>query len=288
MNNTYRTFMEKQCLSLQAKASICDALQRKEKERIRPVFWRAAVLAGCILLLIPITAYAAKNFFGISVVEFIKDTMPSGNSGTGYAVSHPEMTSHQISEFPEAIQNMEDYRLVTYESWQDAEAELGITLVNNPVLFQEQVTKEHSFRLEENRVFQRAHCYATYNGKDGQFYRATIQAAYRYDNMHIRLSSVVTCEHPAISKEKEYAMHNHGVLYRDYEVENITQEQYVAENGIVATLVTVDRVGGKTTDYEAAFSASGASYRITIHSYDKTRDAETKETLIKILEGFVF
>ena len=280
--------MEKQCLSMQAKTSICDALQRKKETQLRPAYWRVAVAAACILLLIPVTAYAAKNFFGISVVEFIKDTMPSGNLGTGYAVSHPEMTSHQISEFPEAIQNMEDYRLVTYESWQDAEAELGITLAHNPVLVSEQATKEQSFRLEEKGVFQRAHCYATYNGKDGQFYRATIRAAYRYDNMHITLSSVVTCEHPAISKEKEYAMHNHGVLYRDYEVENITQEQYVAENGIVATLVTVDRVGGKTTDYEATFSAGGASYRITIHSYDKTRDAETKETLIKILEGFEF
>jgi hypothetical protein len=183
---------------------------------------------------------------------------------------------------------MEDYRLVAYESWQDAEGQLGIPLAKNSILLSEQATKEHSFRLEEKRIFKRAHCYATYNALDGQFYRATLHAAYRYNNMHITLSSTVTCEHPAITKEEAYSMHYHGVMYRDHDVDSISQEQYLAENGIQATLVTVDRVGGKATDYEATFSAGGASYRITVRSYDKSRDAETKETLINILEGFVF
>lgn len=288
MNNTYRSFMEKQCLSMQAKTSICDALQSEKETHLRPAYWRAAVVAACILLLIPITAYAAKNFFGVSVVEIIKGNTSTGKLGTGYEVDYPDLYSRDLSEFPEEIQHMEDYRLVIYDSWQDAEAELGITLAYNPVLLSEQATKERPFVLEEKGVFQRAHCYATYNGKDGQFYRATIKAAYRYDDMLITLMSTVTCEHPAISKEREYQMHGHGVLYEDRDVEEIVQEQYIAENGIQATLITVDRNRGRSTDYEATFSAGGASYRITIHSYDKTRDAETKETLIKILEGFEF
>ena len=43
-----------------------------------------------------------------------------------------------------------------------------------------------------------------------------------------------------------------------------------------------------SANYEATFSADGASYRITIKSYDPNRDEEAKEYLIQILEAFVF
>lgn len=288
MNNTYRNLMEEQYLSEQAKQAIYSNLQRKEETKTQPFFLRAAIVAACVLLLVPITAYAVKTIFGMSVVEIIKGNASTGKLGTGYEVDYPDLSSRQLSDFPEEIQTMEDYRLVIYDSWQDAEEELGITLANNTFLFDESVTKERSYNLKEEGIFQRVHCFGQYNGLDNQFYRATITAAYRYDNMFITLRSTVTCEHPAISKEREYEMHWHGVMYEDRDVDEIVQEQYLAENGINATLVTVDRNRGKSTDYEATFSANGASYRITIHSYDKGRDAEVKDTLLNILEGFVF
>lgn len=80
----------------------------------------------------------------------------------------------------------------------------------------------------------------------------------------------------------------HGVRYEDRQVDEIVEEQYLAENGIHATLITVDRNRGRSTDYEATFSANGASYRITIHSYDNERDGEVKDTLKNILDSFVF
>lgn len=288
MNNTYRKVMEEQYLSEQAKQGIYNNLQRKEEAKTQPFFLRAAIVAMCILLLVPITAYAVKTIFGISVVEIIKGNTSSGKFGTGYEVNYPDLYSRQLSDFPEEIQKMEDYRLAIYDSWQDAEEELGITLVNNTFLFDESVTRERSYNLKEEGIPQRVHCFGQYNGLNNQFYRATIRAAYRYDNMFITLMSTVTCEHPAISKEREYEMHGHGVRYEDRDVDEIVQEQYIAENGINATLITVDRNGGKSTDYEATFSANGASYRITIHSYDNKQDAEVKETLISILESFVF
>lgn len=288
MNNTYRKLMEQQCLSEQAKQAMIHNLQRNEERSSRPFFLRAAIVTACILLMVPLTAYAVETFFGISVVDIVMGNTSSNQLGTGYEVNYPDLTSRQLSDFPEEIQTMEDYRLVIYDSWQDAEEELGITLANNTFLFDESVTKERSYNLKEEGIFQRVHCFGQYNGLDNQFYRATITAAYRYDNMFITLRSTVTCEHPAISKEREYEMHWHGVMYEDRDVDEIVQEQYLAENGINATLVTVDRNRGKSTDYEAAFSANGASYRITIHSYDKGRDAEVKDTLLNILEGFVF
>lgn len=288
MNNVYRNIMEQQCLSEEAKQAIYRKLQGNERIKTQPFFLKAAIVAVCILLMVPMSAYAVKTIFGISVVEIIKGNTSTGKMGTGYEVSYPDLTGRQLSDFPEEIQTMEDYRLVIYDSWQEAEEELGITLVNNAVLFDESVTKEQSYNLKEEGVFQRVHCFGQYNGLDNRFYRATITAAYRYDNMLITLRSTVTCEHPAISKEEAYEMHWHGVMYEDRYVNEIVQEQYLADNGINATVITVDRKGGKATDYEATFSANGASYRITIHSYDPSRATEVKETLIRILEGFVF
>ena len=287
MNNTYRKLMMQQCLSDQAKESIYSKLQ-KEEVKSQSFLLRVAIVAVCIILIVPITAYAVKSIFGISIVEIIEGDTSTGKFGTGYEVNYPELTSRQLSDFPEEIQTMEDYRLVIYDSWQEAEEELGITLVNNHFLFDGSVTKERSYNLREEGIGQRVHCFGQYNGLDNQFYRATITAAYRYDNMFITLRSTVTCEHPAISKEEEYEMHWHGVMYENRDVNKIVQEQYLAKNGINATLITVDRNRGKSTDYEATFSANGASYRITIHSYDNKQDAEVKDTLIRILEGFVF
>ena len=288
MNNTYRKMMEEQCISEQAKQVIYRSLQENKTVKTQPIFLKVAIVAMCVLMIVPVTAYAVKTFFGVSVVEIIKGNTSTGKLGTGYEVDYPDLYSRELSEFPEDIQQMENYRLTIYDSWQDAEEELGITLVNHTFLFDESVTRERSYNLKEEGIFQRVHCFGQYNGLDNQFYRATVAAAYRYDNMLITVRSTVTCDHPAISKEREYEMHWHGVMYDDRDVDEITQEQYLAENGINATIITVDRNKGKSTDYEASFSANGASYRITIHSYDNKRDVETKETLINILEGFVF
>ena len=287
MNNTYRKLMVQQCLSDQAKESIYSKLQ-KEEVKSQSFLLRVAIVAACIILIVPITAYAVKSIFGISIVEIIEGDTSTGKFGTGYEVNYPELTSRQLSDFPEEIQTMEDYRLVIYDSWQEAEEELGITLVNNPFLFDGSVTKERSYNLREEGIGQRVHCFGQYNGLDNQFYRATITAAYRYDDMFITLVSTVTCEHPAISKGEEPNMSWHRVMYEDRDVNEIVQEQYLAKNGINATLITVDRDRGRFTDYEANFSANGASYRITIHSYDNKQDAEVKETLKNILESFVF
>lgn len=288
MNHAYRKLMEQQCLSDQAKQTIYCKLHEKEKKNTQPFLFRAAIVAVCILLTVPMTVYAAKTIFGSGVVEIVEGNTSTGKLGTGFEVSFPELTSRQLSDFPEEIQTMEDYRLVVYDAWQEAEETLGITLVNNTFLLGEGVTKERAYNLKDEGIFQRAHCYASYNGLDNQFYRATITAAYRYDNMFISLRSTVTCEHPAISKQEEYEMHWNGFLYEDRDVEEISQEQYLAQNGINATVITIDRTGSRSTDYVAAFSANGASYRITVHAYENGKNEEAKEVLESILEGFTF
>ena len=288
MTNSYRKMMEQQCLSEQTRQAFYSKLQQGQSKPTHGYFRKFALVAVFVLLLIPITAFAIENIFGISVVQIFRGDAPYEGHGTGYEVSHPGIAAKQLEDFPEAIQTMEDYRLVTYDSWDQAEEELGITLVNNAFFQNEGVTKELSYDLSEEGVYRRVHCFGQYNGKNNQFYRATVTAAYRYDNMHITLRTVVTCRNPDISQEEEQHMHESGVYYRDHDVEEIYQEQYHASNGIHANIVTVDRRGGDATNYEATFSVDGISYRITVKSYAPNRNEEAKVCLIDILESFVF
>ena len=100
---------------------------------------------------------------------------------------------------------------------------------------------------------------------------------------------MVTCDHPAISDEDAGRMYWSRVTYNDHLVEDISQEQYLAANGINATIVSVNQTGRRPAVYEATFFANGASYSITSRSsYADERAAEAKEHLIEILDSFIF
>ncbi|MBQ6997786.1 MAG: hypothetical protein IJN60_05370 [Oscillospiraceae bacterium] len=288
MNNPYRNLMEQKCLSEQAKQDFYSSLSCSDAKKVRRFPLKAAIVAACILLMIPITALAVENIFGISVVDTITGKMLNGRPGIGYEVNYPTATARPLSDFPEELQTLDGNKTVTFNSWQAAEAELGFTLVNNELFSSPHMIKSTAYNLRYDGIGERVHCFTRYNGKDGQLYRATVTAAYLYQGTAITLQSTVTCSHPAISKEQEYEMHWSGVLYESQDVAQISQEQYTAANGITATIVTAERNGNRPTQYEAAFFANGASYNITIHSYDAVRDAWTKDTLIRILEAFVF
>lgn len=288
MNNPYRNLMAQQHLSEQAKQAFYYNLKHSEHKKKHSFIPKFAAITACILLLIPITVYAVEQIFGVSLVEMITDVSSRGKNAVGYEVTYPELSNRPLADFPEEIQVMNGNKLSVYSSWAEAEEELGVALLNNRFFTDEQVTNEYAYNLKEEGIFKRVHCFAYYNGLDNQFYRASITAAYRYDNMHITLRSTVTCDHPAISAEESKDLHWSSAYYETEDVEQISQEEYTTTNGVTANIVTVDRTGSKSTGYEATFSAGGASYRITIHSYETGRDAEVKDTLIKILEGFIF
>lgn len=289
MNNTYRKMMEQQCFSDDVKQAFYEKIQNDQPRKRTPMFVKGIAIAACVCLMVPLTAFAVESIFGISVVEVIEDFTLSGKPGIGYETNYPDMNSRPLSDFPEEIQTIgDDYVLKTYNSWEEAEQELGIKLIDNTVLSGKGVTKARAYDLTYDGVSGRQHCFAYFNGKDGQFYRATVTAAYRYQDMNITVRSGVTVDHPAIPEERETDMHWSSVLYESDDVEEIVQEQYAAKNGINATIVSVNWTGLHATDYEASFSANGIAYRITVRSYDPKLDAETKAMLIEILEGFVF
>lgn len=293
MSNAYRNMMEQQCLSDGAQQAFYEKLHSAQPQRKKNVLPKAILIAACICLLIPTAVLAAEHFFGSSWVETVQRNILSGRAGKGYDINYTNVYSRPISDFSPEIQSFDGYKSVVYDSWEDAEAELGIDLITNSVLSDRATYPEKQYNLDIDSGTHVSgsslhHCFANYRGKDGQLYCATVTAAYRRDEMQITIRSTVTAEHPAISQEREQELHWIGVTYPQTDVEEILQEQYTAESGLPATIIVIDRTGARSTDYEATFAANGASYRITVSGYPGKREAEAKELLLDILEGFSF
>lgn len=281
--------MEQQCLSNSAQQAFYEKVQTSQLRKKTAVVVKIAVIAACICLLIPITVFAVEIISGYSIVEIFEGKTNSNHFDTGYQVTYPDALSRPLSDFPEELHNMEEqYTVHTYASWEDAEISLGIKLINNTVLSGEGIQKARSYNLAYDGISGRQHCFAYFNGKSGQFYRAMITAAYRYQNAHITVHSTVTAQHPEISGEDAYRLHQTGVEYRDADVVSITQEPYAANNGIQTSIVRVEWANGHSPEYAACFFANGASYKITVSSYDPQKDAESRALLIDILDAFVF
>ena len=282
MKQKYSKLIEQQHLSEESKQAFYDNLNNTQKRIPQFAFLKTAVIAICAVLVLPITAYALESIWGINIVEII-----SGKSKTGYEVTYPDLASRPLSDISKEVQNIDGDMLVIYDSWEEAEENLGMILVENSILSGGNVIKEHSYNFK-TEGYKNVHCFANYNGMNNQIYRATITAAYRYLGMQVILSSTVTCDHPSISDEEEYQFHWNGTMYQNDDIDEISQEEYTATNGIQATIVELSLKDTQTTKYEANFVAKGASYKVTITTYDAKRNDEAKANLIKILEGFAF
>ena len=207
MNNSYRSFMEQQCLSKQAKQAFYYNLQRGGHKNSLRIPIKAAAIAVCVILLIPITVLAAETIFDIGIIEIISGRTSSGKYGgrNGFETSYPSVSSRPLSDFSEKIRSVDGHTSTVYESWKAAEEDLGIILVNNTILSNESITKAYTYNLKAAGIKRPVHCYAVYNGKDHQLYRAVLTAAYRYKETHIALRATVTCKHPGIPAEEDGA-----------------------------------------------------------------------------------
>lgn len=287
MNNLYRDLMEQQFLSDNAKHAFYYNLQRtgrQEKHRIR---LKTAVIAVCVFLMIPITAMAVESIWGIGIVEVFSG---KGKFGNGFEITFPDVTSRSPSDFSTEVQSTRKgiMRITTFnDSWQEAEQELGMTLVENEILSNTRKATAYTHQFDDGTE-KPVHCATTYDVKDEQLYRVRLTAAYQWQQMQIQLDSTVTCEHPAIPKEKEHEFHDSGIRYDSDIVSNIIQEQYYAENGIQSTIVTLEHTGYLPTKYIACFATNDTSYTVTVFSRDTQHSQDAKALLIDIIEAFQF
>lgn len=295
MNNAYRKFMEQQKLSEQANSAFYEKLKKAKPSRKKKVILKAAVIAACICLLIPMSALAVENIFGFSLAELVERNITQKVPGVGYDLHYTNVYSLPLSDFSSPLQNLNADWHAGYNSWEEAEIDLGIDLFTNSVLSDEETFPYEQYVLEIDPDPDKPvlgsdlhHCIARYYTKGGQFYLAYVTAAYMRDGLLINVSTTLTAEHPAISQTDVAGLHRTEVTYPQTDVAQFSQTQYTTENGLTASIMEIGRTASKSTVYEATFAANGASYRLLVDAETVGRDADAKDLLIEILEGFVF
>lgn len=301
MHEAYTKLMLQQNLSVEADAAFYEKLENTQpKKRMQPTL-RAAAIAACILLLIPVTVLAVESIFGVIKVTQCERPTYDDKPGVGLDIQYENIKDYAIKDFPKHLQELEEGEVIYHESWTDAEEYLGIDLLANS-LFTDADTRQRP-QYFDSWNGPRKHCQGIYRVMDGQFYSASIQAAFHRSGVSFDVAATVTADHPTVNKEdilKYY--HGNCITYLDRHGTQIDTEQYTTQAGIPVLIVTVSRnslnvynIGADILDCNAYFAVNDISYEVCISGWSfGTNDLDTyaspKEkimaTMIEVLEGF--
>lgn len=303
MNEAYTKLMMQQSLSEEADAVFYEKLEQTQpKKRMKPML-RAAIVAACICLMIPVTAWAAKNIFGIT-----KITVETGKDfyGKDALVMHRDVENVEhipLEEFSPYLQELKETEWLYFDSWEDAEEKIGVAFLDNTLLDDEN-TQPYT-RHKQYRHDDRGSAYAAlktkatpyrgvYYAAEEQFFAASFSAEYWRNRVRFMVTTYMTTDHPLMTEEIFLVYHGFGDRYYKENV-NIITEQYVTKNGIPATIFYADYSNPfGWIDPHAYFSVNNISYHIEFSRFDQQSgetDEQTNERLLalmrEILDGFV-
>lgn len=294
MDEAYRKFMMQQNPSKDADGAFYEKLDHSTATKKQKPVWKAAVAVACILLLIPVTVWAAENIFSITNVTICQRPIQIiGAAGIGLDIRYESLENHSLKDFSKHLRKLEESEEMLHSSLSDVEEYLGLDLVDNPVLTAEDTRQVAAFK-------ERGKHYKTYCciwEEDLLF--AEVQSVYHRNDVRFNLTATVTAEHPTID-ENEY--HNTNITYFDRKHREVLTEQYMTQAGIPVLIVTVmeddivSRNHRAILDCFACFAVNNISYKIepTSWSYDDedldiyaSPDDKVIATLKEILEGFI-
>lgn len=296
MKETYTKLMVQQEPSPEADATFYEKLNHSSTSKKHTPLWKAAVAAACILLLIPVTVWAAENIFGATDVTICQRPTPiSGVAGIGLDIQYENIENYAVKDFSKHIQKLKESEEVLHENLADAEAYLGIDLLDNQVLSAEDTRKVAAFK-ERGKQFKTYCCIW-----EDHLSFADVQSVYHRNDIRFQLTATVTAEHPTMD-EAEY--HNTNITYFDEHNREVLTEQYMTQAGIPVLIVTVMEDDYRWDDYDnraildcfACFAVNNISYKLEPKAWefddddlDQYADADEKviETLKEVLDGFV-
>lgn len=280
MTKAYRRLMEQQCLSDQTKQSICSNLKKHEQNKPRAIRLKIAVVAACIVLMLPISVLAAEHIFGIAIFNRVENVIIHDQPGVGYEVRFDTVKGHPLTDFSQHLQRLEKTTVVSYDSWADAEKDLGIDLIDNSILTDGKTKKILPYVTEG--ALQTRHCEGVYCVADSQLYSCTISAVYQRSQVKFMVSARLTAKHPTIEQS-----HGSEYVYFQKDDPDFTTEQYTTKNGIPMTISVVSGVA--STDYDVFFAVNDISYKISIVGCEGVwNDSHIYAVLCEVLEGFAF
>ena len=303
MHDTYTKLMMGQDLSQDVDAAFYEKLENtKPQKKMQPLV-RAAIVAACICMMIPVTAWAAKNIFGVAKITVEKGKDYNGKDAY---VMHRDVENVEhipLEEFSPYLQELKETEWLYFDSWEDAEEKIGVTFLDNTILEDENThpyTRQKKYRYDERGLAYAAlKTKATpyrgvYYAADEQFFSASFSAEYWRSRVKFMITTYMTADHPLMTEEIFLVYHGFGERYYKEDV-NVTIEQYVTKNGIPATIYYTDsdHPFGWIQPY-AYFSVNNISYHIEFTQFDSQddeTDAQTNERLLalmrEILDGFV-
>ena len=275
MDNRYKNFVEQQNISAECNRKFYEKLENA-KSRRRPVHRIAMVAAACIVLLIPITVFAAEYFFGTPKVKLGKLDWYDGPNG--YSIRFDKLDSFPLHAFPEELQTLPEHKRIPYESWEEAEEALGIDLLNNTFLANaDKMTSSYG-------DIKHAHSTILYAQHEGQLYYVGTMASYRYNRLQLDLKAKLTVEHPEMDEEtKQILLGVEGAVTKPDDVE-ISYEEYTTKEGI--PVVILRRNLDNVIWYVAVFAVNDISYELNAWVSPERENSE-KHILLDALDGFV-
>ena len=287
MKEAYTKLMLQQNISADAEKAFYEKLeQAKPVKKARPV-WKAAVIAACVLLLIPVTVWAVENIFGVALIARFEGTLHNGRDAIGYQTQFENVENIPITEFSQYAQELKESVVAYYDSWEEAAQEIGIDLLSNSVLADEGTYPMKSYYTGKNPPAE--HCEAIYYVDDGHLYAVKASAMYHRNDVYFGVTATMTTDHPIMTDEIFQIYHGAGVKYYQANKTEISEEHFTTENGIPVTIVTP--VTNAHSWSEAFFAVNNVTYKVTITGvhYDNTVSdpwAITKDILMEVLEGF--
>ena len=274
MANKYKSLMEQQNISAEFTEQFYGKLEKSQPQR-KSVRWQAALAAACIILMIPLTALAAKNIFGTPKVKLGK--LDWHDNPNGYSIQFENLDSFPLKSFPKEMQMLNELKRIPYNSWEDAEKALGIDLLNNAFL-------AHAEKLEMDYDDTGAsHCRILYNTYEGQLYYVSATANYRYSGLQLDIKAKIAVDHPELDEEtKQLLLGLEGVINRPTVVETDCAE-YTTTAGIPVVILR------SNLDYAirciAVFAVNDVSYEITAWVRPNNENADM-QILYDVLDGF--
>ena len=289
--------------------------------KVRKPVWKAAIVAACILLLIPATVWAAESIFGVTKVTHSQRPTYYDKPGIGLDVVFENIEDYPIEAFSDHLQELKDFETVLHESWADAEKYLGIDLLDN-IHFTAKDTyrrpafidsthittgmshEKHEQLLKRFGKNAKSLCW-TY---DEQLVASSIKAEYERDQTIFTVEAMVSVDLPDEMKEDVYNYyHGYSITYVDRNNTQVETQQYMTKAGIPVLIVTTtseDNLNDSSTynDWEnlidcvAFFAVNNVTYRVNAFwkafgTDDLDRYASPKEkvmpALLEFLDGFV-
>lgn len=245
-------------------------MKREENVRSKRRIPAAALVAAVLVIALAGTALAYLSRVTVAPYE------------DGYSVQ-AEVGNIPLSSLPEevlrrAASATDSADILPFQSWDEAEAYLGLELGDNARL--DQMEKNvYRMSLGENGKSETAPCLIWLDHCENLPSCIRLVAAYKEGNLQVLEETVLLVENPALGEDRPY-------WYGKPSSEMVSTESYVTPSGIEATIVTSQGAGTAYMKYEANFVLNQSFFRVKIEEAGEESRADALTLLKEILDAY--